>query len=1165
MLRPLATLAARLSCAVGAPAYLDYYEREWGALLPPGTRPRDGLEPGAVAAPPPDVLRALATLLLSDDGAPAALPPLLATGARCCAWSATVVRLYTALAAEGPTSLPPLCAALGFGTAQLARLPHGVALPLFEVLAAVRPAPPPDWPAAAYILVGRTDLAAQHGLPGAPPPPAPPHASPLPVVNGGDAGPRDAAEAPVTAPEEQDGMEEMAAFVGPLRFGRDARLVETRRLLCSAKAQPIRLGAAGEGETPEQVAALQARLWAQASRTCALSLGRGAYTLATSRPLPTEVLPVPRLVLTGALPAAHNATIALDLVAAGAPADFMVWPDFHNGLAAGLRLVERGQAALTRNWVLYNRPAEASATHAGMLLAFGLAGHLSALGQVDLYRYLAMEHPPTTAALLLGLAASRRGSGNVTASRILFMHVPARHAGGGAELELSPLAQAAAVAGVGLLYSGTGHRVIAEVLLTELGSAPSAGDSQPDAREGHALAAGLALGMVVLGLGRAAPLLADLALETRLARLLSDSGAGTRASSLAGTPAAPRVGGAPDGHAPGGLGGAWAPRSMADSGNGLVQEGSGVNLGVTSPGATLALGLLFLRTNDATAAARLVIPDTHFGLDFVRPDLLLLRVLARALILWDSVQGSHAWVMAQLPPLLRDALQPGASGAGAPAAARGTVDAEGLAAAHVNVRAGACLALGLRFAGTAHAGAAAALRSHVELFLELKRRPPGSAGAVDKHTLETCLCATALALGAVMAGTGNLEAMRLLRRLRSRLDGGGGAAITHGSHMAVSMSLGFLFMGGGARSFSRAPAATAALLAAVVPPYPSSTSDQRFHLQALRHLYALATEPRLLRAVDADSGAPCYAPLVLSCGASDCGGAHEVATVAPCLVPDPAQLLQLRVTGPRHWPQLLTGEQLRAVLAAGTLPVKRRTGCLPYADDASGARSLLLRAFHLAAAAVPPPTQGRLAADEAGEPQAADAQREQLVAAFSGEAHLLSFSERMAGDAPFYRAALHACLASAAGDALPAYLALHALVADVREGGRGGGPADAPLALQLSTLRLCRAFYDGALRTRLLGADAPALLQRTFLDACASLAEQALEQASAEEVYAYFHDGAVPSRHLGAYLAHMGVPPRVTLRAGLDAALAAAAMAPEPTPLPPIVLRWTGSARLGAS
>jgi anaphase-promoting complex subunit 1 len=1196
LLRPLAVLAARVAASVCAPAYVDYYERDWGALAARGDA-QHALPP--LLSAPPDVLRALAAQLLSGDAqhAALALPPLLSAQAPCCAWSVTVLRLYAALAAHGPAALPPLCASLHFGAAQLARLPHGVALLLHEALAAVRPSPPAGWPAAAYVLVGRPDLAQQCATPGGAPQPALPHALPLPD---GDADQDGAAAGPAAAAAEdepEDGMEEVSSFVGPLRFGRDKRLCEARRLLCSATPVPIRLGEGAEGGDPEHATASQTRLWALAARTCALPLGRGAFTLATSRPLPTEALPLPRLLLSGALPAAHNAVVALDLAAAGAPPDFLVWPDFHNGAAAGLRLAERGQAALTRTWVLYNRPAEPSASHAGMLLALGLAGHLAALAPGDLYRYLSAEHAPTTAALLLGMAASRRGSGHAAASRVLFLHVPARHPPGFPELELPPLVQAAAVAGVGLLYSGTGHRLMAEVLLTELAAAPGSVDAQPDSREGHALAAGLALGMVVLGHGRGAPQLADLGLETRLARLITHGPAPARAGTAGGA-AATHGAGAAAGAAAGGMfsaadaaaaaAGGLPVRSGDASGalpgGGLVLEGAGVNLGVTSPGATLALGMLFLRTNDATAAARLAVPATHFALDAVRPDLLLLRVLARALILWDRVDGSEAWVEAQLPPLLRDALRPGAPpppGAPRPPPAhRRAVDGEALAAAHVNVRAGACLALGLRYAGTAHAGAAATLRRHAALFADLKRRAPGLPGGVDKHTLETCVCCAALALGAVLAGTGNLAALRLLRRLRSRLDAHGGAAITYGSHMAVSMAIGFLFLGGGARTFSRAPAATAALLAAIVPPFPATTSDQRFHLQALRHLYVLAAEPRLLRAVDADSGAPCYAPIEMRVVAAD-GAAeeaeaeeHTLSTVAPCLAPEAERTRELRVLGPRHWGQVLRGERLRAALASGTLPVKRRTGCLPYAADPSGARSLLLRAFHLAAAAVPPPARAGGAGEDGGGSgaragAAADATREQLVAAFSGEAHLLSFSERCAAaeGAPFYRAALHACLASAAGDALPAYLALHAAVAELRAragsasagggGGGGGGawsPRDAPPSLRLSTLKLCGALYEGALRRRALGEGAPALLQRTFVDACASLAAHTLESAAAHELPAYLA-GAPPSRLLGAYLTHMGVPPRGALQAGLAHALGAAALAPEPTPLPPCVLR----------
>ena len=42
------------------------------------------------------------------------------------------------------------------------------------------------------------------------------------------------------------------------------------------------------------------------------------------------------------------------------------------------------------------------------------------------------------------------------------------------------------------------------------------------------------------------------------------------------------------------------------------------------------------------------------------------------------------------------------------------------------------------------------------------------------------------------------------------------------------------------------------------------TADQRCHLQALRHLYALAARPRLLEAVDAATHKPIYAPLEIT-------------------------------------------------------------------------------------------------------------------------------------------------------------------------------------------------------------------------------------------------------------------------------------------------------------
>lgn len=85
----------------------------------------------------------------------------------------------------------------------------------------------------------------------------------------------------------------------------------------------------------------------------------------------------------------------------------------------------------------------------------------------------------------------------------------------------------------------------------------------------------------------------------------------------------------------------------------LTLEGEGVNLRVTSPAATLALTMMYLRSNNASVAARFVIPASGFALNLVHPHLLLLRVLGRSLVMWDTLQPTEAWIQAQLPPLLQ--------------------------------------------------------------------------------------------------------------------------------------------------------------------------------------------------------------------------------------------------------------------------------------------------------------------------------------------------------------------------------------------------------------------------------------------------------------------------------------------------------------------------------
>jgi anaphase-promoting complex subunit 1 len=94
-------------------------------------------------------------------------------------------------------------------------------------------------------------------------------------------------------------------------------------------------------------------------------------------------------------------------------------------------------------------------------------------------------------------------------------------------------------------------------------------------------------------------------------------------------------------------------------------------------------------------------------------------------------------------------------------------------------------------------------------------------------TVEQTLCILVLSLGIVMAGTGDLEVVRLIRFLGSRV-GPKFPTVTYGSHMALHMAMGLLFLGGGRFNLSTEPRAVAAMVCAFFPKFPTHSLDNRF-------------------------------------------------------------------------------------------------------------------------------------------------------------------------------------------------------------------------------------------------------------------------------------------------------------------------------------------------
>jgi anaphase-promoting complex subunit 1 len=68
--------------------------------------------------------------------------------------------------------------------------------------------------------------------------------------------------------------------------------------------------------------------------------------------------------------------------------------------------------------------------------------------------------------------------------------------------------------------------------------------------------------------------------------------------------------------------------------------------------------------------------------------------------------------------------------------------------------------------------------------------------------------------------------------------------VTFGNHLALHLSAGLLFLGGGSLTLGRRPEQLACLVAAVFPRFPAHAHDNQYHLQPLRHLFVLAAEPR---------------------------------------------------------------------------------------------------------------------------------------------------------------------------------------------------------------------------------------------------------------------------------------------------------------------------------
>lgn len=727
-------------------------------------------------------------------------------------------------------------ASWGLKVSTLETLPEGVAISFRTNLSTCMSRPSTGWNSKLLKIIGRDDLAMLE----CDEPILTTHAWPTSVPSNDVL--RDVHSICHTAYEVEvlgpyDGSAEIdRQSVTRLLFKEDQRFAEAARLVHPLLYPIARCAGEPEWSDTDLLEAQQELVKVIAMRTLSVSLGRGLIFYNARTPILTEKFPIHGFTLSCTMKPGDT-TVTADRTSY--TEEKVSWAFFHAGAEAGLSISKEAKGVNT-SWILFNKPRELNNRHAGFLLAMGLNGHLKSIAKWVAFRYLTPKHSMTSVGLLLGLAASHLGTMDTLVTRLLSVHVTRMLPPGAAELNLSPLTQTSGIMGIGLLYCNTQHRRMSEIMLSEMENVEDEDNSNPLnglRDEGYRLAAGFALGFINLGRGSDLKGLHDMHIAERLLALAVAAKRGDQVHIL--------------------------DRATA--------------------GATVAIALIFMKSHNGALARKIDIPDTPHQFEYVRPDHFLLRTVAKHLIMWDDIRATPAWVKHQLPSGLRTHSE---------LASVRLLTSENLPL--LNIIAGLCLAIGLRYAGSGSLAVRDLLHHYLIHLMRICRLPTlNYDGKLARITVRNCQDLVALSAACVMAGTGDIRLFRCLRSLHGRSD----AETPYGSHLATHFAIGVLFVGGGSHTFGTSNLAIASLLCAFYPLFPNTVLDNKSHLQAFRHLWVLAVERRCLVARDVDTQRPINLPILVILKNSGI----ELAMTAPCLLPELDTISQIQSNDPEYW------------------------------------------------------------------------------------------------------------------------------------------------------------------------------------------------------------------------------------------------------------------------
>ena len=593
-------------------------------------------------------------------------------------------------------------------------------------------------------------------------------------------------------------------------------------------------------------------LYSLSLKVLTYSVGMGAIQLSTSTNVESFITTV-KINLSGAT----NEGIIVTLPNHMLKDEDLVWPYLNAGCASGLKFILHIESnsdinlIINRQWLMNqiqdHEPFNQIAS-AGVILAAGIMGHLKKLQITDILSLLVnpnisnIVRIPLTSAFLLGLGCSYRGLAENTIFKCITVHIQSLSEAN-EDLELSIETQMAALIAVGLLYEKTCNNFIVNVMITEISRMPS--DEHYLNRPGYALAAGICMGLVLLGKGESHGL--GKWVNEKLLNLIN---AGHRAEQPGYYEKNPEN----VEYVKNNSDQSFFEKALLSLKSkinypicGKVWEGSRYNPVVTSPAAIVALGFTYLKTNNIYIARDIALPRSLTNLRSIEPNIALLRVFFSELIYWNiNIKNADSKNWSYYDPIPQVLVEHVHS------SSENIIEEHCISYFYFSLLCasigGYVLSLGIKFVGTFNSDLKYKLLSELNDLMAyyISQFDIKISGLHRKNQLYiNCMTHYATALSLIMCGTGDQDCFSIFQKMHQM------QSFNYGNHMCISQAIGFLFLSNGCSIFKTDIQSLSSLILSIFPIWPTEPAESTFYLQPLRHLYASSSFENVLSTYDA--------------------------------------------------------------------------------------------------------------------------------------------------------------------------------------------------------------------------------------------------------------------------------------------------------------------------